>query len=56
MSDTRLFTVQEANELIPFLCDALEELRLVRNGLRRGADTTPDQQDVHHWQNLNPVA
>lgn len=46
MDETRLFTVQEANELIPFLSDKLNELRDIHQLLRESADELPSQQDI----------
>lgn len=46
MEDKRLFTVQEANELIPFLSQKLHELRLVHGKLRVWSNDAPSQNDV----------
>ena len=45
-NDKRLFTVQEANELIPFLSNKLQELRLVHGKLEVWSEDAPSQQDV----------
>ena len=44
--DKRLFTVQEANELIPFLDDRLKELRLVHSKLEAWSTDAPSSNDV----------
>ena len=46
MDDRRLFTVQEANELIPFLSDKLQELRLAHGKLEVWSQDMPSLQEV----------
>ena len=46
MDDKRLFTVQEANELIPFLSNKLQELRLAHGKLELWSEDAPSQQEV----------
>lgn len=46
MDDKRLFTVQEANDLIPFLSNKLRELRLVHGKLEIWSSGVPSQQDI----------
>lgn len=46
MDEKRLFTVQEANELIPFLSNKLQELRLAHGKLELWSEDAPTQQEV----------
>ena len=46
MDDKHLFTVREANELIPFLSDKLEELGRVHQKLEVWSQDTPSQQEI----------
>jgi hypothetical protein len=46
IDDKRLFTVQEANELIPFLSNKLQELRLAHGKLDLWSRDVPSQQEV----------
>ena len=46
MDDKRLFTVQEANELIPFLSNKLHEIRNVHGKLETWACDAPSQQEI----------
>lgn len=46
MDDKRLFTVQEANELIPFLSSKLRELRGIHGKLVVWSEGAPTQQDI----------
>jgi hypothetical protein len=46
MNDKHLFTVKEANELIPFLSSRLHELRLVHGKLTVGSKDAPSQSEV----------
>ena len=46
MDRKRLFTVQEANELIPFLSNKLRELRVIHGKLVVWAEEVPTQQDI----------
>ena len=46
IDDKRLFTVQEANELIPFLSNKLQELRLAHGKLELWSRDAPSQQEV----------
>lgn len=45
--DKRFFTVQEANELLPFLTRRMQHLQLMRRSLaRRAAQTLPTLQEI----------
>lgn len=46
MDDKRLFTVQEANELIPFLSTRLDELGRVHQKLVVWSSDAPSQQEI----------
>ena len=46
MDDKRLFTVREANELIPFLSTKLRELRALRGKVEAWSRDAPSQQDI----------
>ena len=46
MDDKHLFTVREANELIPFLSDKLEELRRAHQKLEVWSKDAPSQQEI----------
>jgi len=46
MDETRLFTVREANELIPFLSSRLHELQGVHDALTAASATVPAQQEI----------
>lgn len=44
--ERRFFTVQEANELIPFLSERLRELRLMHEKLRVWSSSNPEAQEI----------
>ncbi len=46
MDEKHLFTVREANELIPFLSDKLEELARVHHQLEVWSHDAPSQQEI----------
>jgi len=46
MDEKHLFTVREANELIPFLSDKLEELARVHQKLEVWSKDAPSQQEI----------
>ncbi len=46
MDDKHLFTVREANELIPFLSNKLEELHRAHQKLEVWSENVPSQQEI----------